>query len=237
MNRAMVSGSRRSGRSRWGARRIVRLLYRAIVIALLLVAVLVLAYRFIPPVSTLMLARWLTLETVARDFVYLSAISPALARAVVSSEDSRFCHHHGVDWGALREVIAEAEEDGPARGASTIAMQTARNTFLWPGRSYIRKGLEIPLALTIDAVWSKRRVMEVYLNVAEWGDGVFGAEAAARRHFRKSARELSHREAALLAAVLPNPIRRNAGKPSTFVARRASRIVARMALADVSCLR
>ncbi len=197
---------------------------------------LVLAYAVVPPVSTLMLARWLTFSGAQRDWVAIEDISPHLPRAVIAAEDSRYCQHGGVDWTALQQVIEEAGEDGPARGASTIAMQTAKNVFLWPSRSVVRKGMEIPVALVIDTVWSKRRVMEVYLNVAEWGEGIFGAEAAAQHHFRKSAKALSPREAALLAAVLPNPIRRNAGRPSAYVSRRAGTIAARMGNEDLACL-
>ena len=187
-----------------------------------------LAYRFVTPVSTLMLARWATLRPVDRVPVPLDAIAPALPMAVIASEDARFCSHRGVDWGALREVIGDAEDDAPSRGASTIAMQTAKNLFLWPGRSYIRKALELPIALYVDLLWGKRRVMEVYLNMAEWGDGVFGAEAAARRHFGKSARNLTPGEAALLAAALPNPHLRNAGRPSARHRALAGRLLARM---------
>lgn len=169
--------------------------------------------RFLPVASTLMLGRWLTFQPVERDWVPLSAISPALARAVIASEDQRFCDHWGVDFVELRAVLDE--EGGPGRGASTITMQVAKNVYLWPGRSYIRKGLEIPLALLIDLAWGKRRVMEIYLNVAEWGEGLFGAEAAAQHYFRKSASALNAAEAARLASVLPNPILRDAGRAST----------------------
>jgi monofunctional glycosyltransferase len=187
-----------------------------------------LVYRFIPPVSTLMLARWATLRPVERTIVPLDAIAPSLAMAVITSEDARFCNHRGVDWGALREVIEDAEDDAPSRGASTIAMQTAKNLFLWPGRSYVRKALELPIALYLDLIWGKRRVMEVYLNIAEWGDGIYGVEAAARRHFGKSARSLTPAEAALLVAALPNPHRRNAGRPSPRHRALAGRLLLRM---------
>jgi monofunctional biosynthetic peptidoglycan transglycosylase len=204
------------------------LLAAFVVVAVLVVLGLGLAYRFVPPVSTLMLARWATLRPVDRIAVPLEAIAPSLQLAVIASEDGRFCSHHGVDWGALREVIDDAEDDAPSRGASTIAMQTAKNLFLWPGRSYVRKGLELPIALYVDLIWGKRRVMEVYLNIAEWGDGVFGAEAAARHHFGKSARNLSQAEAALLAAALPNPRLRSAGRPSARHRALAGRLVVRM---------
>ena len=180
---------------------------------LVLLAGLIVLWRFVPPVSTLMLARWVTFRGVERTYVRLARISPRLIAAVVTSEDALFCRHHGVDWGALNEVIIDADEDGPSRGASTITMQTAKNLFLWPQRSTVRKGLEIPLALALDRAWGKRRVLEVYLNIAEWGDGLFGAEAAARRYFHKSAADLSQREASLLATALPNPILRDPSRP------------------------
>lgn len=186
-----------------------------------------LLYALVTPPSTLMIGRWLTLSGVDRQAVPLSAISEHLPRTVIASEDQRFCQHGGVDWDALRDVIED--EEGPSRGASTIPMQVAKNLFLWPGRSYIRKGLEIPVALWIDLVWSKRRMMEVYLNIAEWGEGIFGAEAATRAYFGKSARELTRREAALLAAALPNPKRRNPARPTAGHRRIADRLVARAA--------
>jgi monofunctional biosynthetic peptidoglycan transglycosylase len=206
---------------------------RAVGLALLLPAILVvlmltlaLVYSAVTPPSTLMLGRWLTGQPVDRQAVSLSRIAPALTLAVLTSEDQRFCLDSGVDFGALRDVVED--EDSPSRGASTIAMQTVKNVFLWPGRSYLRKALEIPLALALDALWGKRRMMEIYLNVAEWGDGIYGAQAASRHWFRKDAKDLTRNEAALLAAVLPNPIARSAGRPSAGVRRRASRIQAMM---------
>jgi monofunctional biosynthetic peptidoglycan transglycosylase len=203
------------------------------------IVALALAYGAITPVSTLMLGRWLSGQGVERTAVPLDAISPHLPLAVIVSEDSRFCEHGGVDWDAIRDVVEEADEDGPARGASTIPMQAAKNLFLWNSRSYVRKGLELPLALGIDLLWPKRRMMENYLNVVEWGEGVFGAEAAARRHFGKPARDLTRREAALLATALPNPLRRNPGRPSRGHRALADKIVTRMASAGPvdACLR
>ena len=164
-------------------------------------------------VSTLMLGRWATGRPVDRQWTRLADISPRLVDAVVISEDGQFCTHKGVDWQQLQDVMDDPE--GPSRGASTITMQVARNLFLWNGRSVIRKGLEIPLALLIDALWSKRRILEIYLNIAEWGrDGIFGIQAAARHDFDKDASKLSTREAALLATALPNPILRSPAKPS-----------------------
>lgn len=206
--------------------------------ATLLIGVVVLAFVYltVQPVSTLMLARWIRGEPVARIYVPLAEVSPNLRGAAIASEDLSFCRHRGVDWGALREVIDEADEDGPSRGASTIAMQTAKNVFLWPWRSAIRKGVEIPLALLIDFVWGKRRVLEVYFNIAEWGDGLFGAEAAAQHYFHKSARQLSLQEAALLVSALPNPHVRDPAHPTRNLARRAAIIAARVKNEDTSCV-
>jgi monofunctional biosynthetic peptidoglycan transglycosylase len=187
-----------------------------------------LLYWAVPPVSTLMLGRWLTLQTVERDYVDLEQISPHLQFAVMTSEDGRFCEHGGVDWDMLREVVEAADEDGPSRGASTIPMQTAKNLFLWPSRSYVRKGLELPVALYLDLIWPKRRMMENYLNVAEWGEGVFGAEAAAQHYFRKPAKNLTRREAALLATALPNPLVRNPARPTRRHQALAARLMGRM---------
>lgn len=189
-------------------------------------AAALLLYRFVPVPSTLMLGRWLTLRPVERDWVPLQQISPSLIRAVIASEDQRFCSHRGIDWVELNAVMED--EDGPSRGASTLTMQTAKNVFLWPGRSYLRKGLEIPLAMAIDLAWGKRRVIEVYLNVAEWGEGLFGAEAAAQRYFRKSAARLTPAEAARLAGALPNPILRDPGRPSRALQSAAGRVQRRM---------
>ena len=157
-------------------RRLIRLVVLLLLAYPALVLLLALLYLAVPPVSTLMLGRWLSGESVDRTYVPLSAISRQLPAAVIASEDARFCQHGGVDWGALHQVITD--DDGPSRGASTISMQVAKNLFLWPSRSYVRKAVEIPLALVLDLVWSKRRMIEIYLNIAEWGEGTFGAEAA-----------------------------------------------------------
>lgn len=207
------------------------LLYPALVLGLGLL------YAAVPPVSTLMVGRWLTLRGAERSWVALSAMAPTLPAAAIASEDARFCQHKGVDWSALRDVMDDSDEGGPSRGASTIAMQVAKNLFLWPGRSYLRKAMEIPVALYLDAVWSKRRMMEVYLNIAEWGDGTFGAEAAAQRHFRKRAAELNRREAALLVSALPNPLRRDPSRPSRAMNSKAGTILARIADTSLQCLK
>ncbi len=198
-----------------------------------LVLTLIVAYRWVdPPRSALMIATRLSGQPVVYGPVPITSISSYLQRAVVTSEDARFCYHHGVDWAALYEAMNES------RGGSTITMQVAKNLFLWSSRSYVRKAIEIPVALTIDAVWPKRRILEVYLNIAEWGPGIFGAEAAAYYHFDKSASRLTAHEAALLAASLPNPIARDAGEPGRITALLASRLRGRMTNSDafVSCL-
>jgi len=180
-------------------------------------------YRFGHPVSTLMLWRWVTLAPVDRVWVPLIRMAPALPPVVIAAEDSRFCEHHGIDWVALRAVVQNAEDGRELRGGSTIAQQVAKNLFLWPGRSFVRKALEFPLALWIDFVLPKRRILEIYLNVAEWGpNGEFGADAGARHAFARPARDLTFRQAALLAAVLPNPLVRRAGHPGPLVSRLAA---------------
>ncbi len=210
-----------------------RLLRKALRIAIiaflgwvLLVAALGIFWRWVPPVSTLMLGRWLTGQPVERTFVDLDEVSPYMIAAVVNSEDARFCQHRGVDWGMLQQVIVD--DDGPSRGASTISMQTAKNLFLWPSRSYVRKGLELPVALYLDGIWPKRRMLEVYLNIAEWGEGIFGVEAAAQRYFRKKAQQLTLREAALLATALPNPRWRNPARPNQHHQALATNLADRM---------
>ncbi len=206
--------------ARWGA--------RLIVLLLLLLCGLIAAFRFVNPISTLMLGRMLLHEKVDQKSVPLARMSEALRAAVVTSEDAHFCYHHGVDWGAMREVIDASGIGGPSRGASTITMQVAKNLFLWPGHSYIRKALEIPLALVIDFVWPKRRILEIYLNIAEWGDSIFGAEAAANFYFHEPAANLTLHQAALLAAVLPDPHRRSVRKPNRHVAIHARIVEARV---------
>jgi monofunctional biosynthetic peptidoglycan transglycosylase len=179
-------------------------------------------YRFVQPVSTPMLWRWAKGERVERIFVPLDRISPALPLTVIVAEDGSFCYNRGVDLGALREALQQADDIEEARGGSTITQQAAKNLFLWSGRSFVRKALEFPLALWINLVLPKRRVIEIYLNIAEWGpNGQFGAEAAARFAFGKSARDLTARESGELAAILPNPLRRSARAPSTLVRRLA----------------
>lgn len=209
------------------------LVVAAVIIAALLVAPYLIAplYRVVDPVSVPMLWRYLTRAPVERTFVPLARIAPALPLAVIVAEDGSFCTNHGIDLGAMREAWQQADKSsmrpaaarrrgwlGALRGASTLTQQTAKNLFLWPGHSFVRKALEIPLALWLDVVLPKRRVLEIYLNIAEWGpNGEFGAEAAARYAFGKSAHDLNPREAAELAAILPNPVRRSARTPDVMV--------------------
>jgi monofunctional biosynthetic peptidoglycan transglycosylase len=178
-------------------------------------------YAVARPFSTLMLARTIEGKSYQRIYTPLRSIAPTALAAVIASEDAGFCDNDGVDWGALREVLSGAGEHGPSRGASTITMQTAKNLFLWPGRSTIRKGIEIGMALVLSKVWSKTRTLEIYLDIAEWGDGIYGIEAAAQRYFHKSAGQLNPHEAALLATALPNPFLRNPAHPSPLQRRLA----------------
>jgi monofunctional biosynthetic peptidoglycan transglycosylase len=168
-------------------------------------------------------------ELVRYKSVALSAISPAVVQAVIAAEDGRFCFHHGIDIRAVQDALDDYEARGRLRGASTITMQVARNLFLWPGGGFLRKAIEAPLALAMDAIWPKRRIIEVYLNIAEMGDGVFGVEAAARTYFRKSAATLTVNEAARLAAVLPNPVHWGVVRPTAYITRRAAIIRGRIA--------
>jgi monofunctional biosynthetic peptidoglycan transglycosylase len=202
--------------------RFLRAALALVLILLLLPYVLTLLYLVVPPVSTPMVWRSITVQRVERTWVPLAEAAPALPLTVIAAEDGQFCRHHGVDWRGLREAIEEADDLSEARGGSTITQQVAKNLFLWQGRSYVRKALEFPLALWIDLAMPKRRIMEIYLNVAEWGpNGEFGAEAGAQRAFRKSMRNLSRNEAALMAAVLPNPRQRSALRPGPGVRRLA----------------
>ena len=197
-------------------------------------------YAVVDPVSTVMLWRRVTGERVEHRTVPLARISPVLSLAVVIAEDGRFCSHHGVDFAEIREAIADADDLDELRGGSTITQQVAKNLFLWPGRSFLRKALEFPLALWIDLVLPKRRILEIYLNIAEWGpNGEFGVEAGSRRAFGKSARDLTRYEAGLLAAVLPNPAKRDARAPRPGLRRLAGLYVARSAQApgSTSCAR
>ncbi len=206
---------------------------RPILTVILVLTGLVLAsvavHRLIPPPLTfLMVTRAVEGEGFSYRWKSLDDISPRLVEAVIASEDARFCSHRGFDMEAIEKALKANGRGGRIRGGSTISQQTAKNVFLWPGRDWIRKGLEAGYTVLIEALWGKRRIVEVYLNVAEWAPGVYGAEAAARHWFGKSATDLTPREAARLAAILPSPRRYDAASPGPYVRRRASRVQAAM---------
>lgn len=195
----------------------------------------VIAYRFVPVPFTWPMARDAVQgKHVERSWVPLSAVAPAVPRAIIGAEDARFCAHWGFDFEAMEAAAARnakakarAEASGKTarvRGGSTISQQTAKNAFLWPGRSYARKALEAYFTVLIEAIWGKPRIMEVYLNIAEMGPGIYGVEAAAQHYFNTSAAKLTTAQAARIAAILPQPIKRDAAKPGRFVKRYASRI-------------
>ena len=214
--------------------RIARNLLLIVLAVLLLPYLMAPFYRIGHPASTLMAWRYLTGAPVSRPWIDLTAMSPSLPRSVVASEDAKFCSHHGIDWGALREVIDDAEEGEVSRGGSTITQQVVKNLFLWPGRSVVRKALEFPLAIWVDLVLPKPRILEIYLNIAELGPaGQFGAQAGSLFAFGHGASALTPREAALLAAILPNPHRRSARNPGPGVRRLAGIYVARAQAAEL----
>jgi Cu+-exporting ATPase len=200
-----------------------------IVIAVFIPVGWVVLYAVVPvPGTLLMLGRMLEGDGARYDWVSIRDVSPNLVRAVIASEDQSFCTHAGFAWDEIDAAVKRAEKTGrPVRGASTITQQTAKNAFLWPGRSYIRKGVEAYFTVLVEAFWSKRRIMEVYLNIAEWGPGVFGAEAAAQHWFKKPAKDLTVREAAALAAILPNPRRYKAAESGPYITGRTGVITRR----------
>lgn len=206
---------------------------RPILTALLILALLpigaVAIHRIVPPPTTLLMVK----QAVAGNgLTYrwrgLDDISPRLVEAVIAAEDARFCEHRGFDFKAIEKALDSNARGRKVRGGSTISQQTAKNVFLWPGRDWVRKGFEAGYTVLIETLWGKRRIMEVYLNVAEWAPGVYGAEAAAQRWYGKSAADLTPREAARLAAILPSPRRYQAASPGPYVRRRAGRVQAAM---------
>lgn len=234
--------ARSRGVNRRNLRRWVR---RGIVVAAALVLIptlLTLLYlpSFVHPVSMLMLKDLATFSGYDRRWVSIDDVAPVLPNSVIMSEDGQFCFHRGVDLGELRGVVDDALAGEATRGASTITMQTVKNLFLWSRPlGSVRKVVELPLAVYLDAVMSKRRIMEIYLNIAEWGPGIYGIEAAAQHHFGISAKQLSRRQAALLTVTLPNPIVRNPAKPGPGLRRLANLIERRAGRsgAYVGCLR
>ena len=199
--------------------------------------ILLVVFRFAPlPATPLMGLRLLEGEGIDKRWRPLAEIPSHVSRAVLAAEDQRFCLHEGVDQVQLRAAIEDWRAGGRLRGASTLSMQTTKNVFLWPSRSWIRKALELPLTPVMEQVWGKRRVIEVYLNVAEWGPGVYGIDAAARHHFGVELSHLTKRQAATLAAILPAPRSRSARRPSDLTQRRTRRILRELSLVDVSCI-
>ncbi len=198
-----------------------------VLLAVFLVSLLLpLAYRWVnPPVTPLMLIRKVKNDApIEKEWRDISRISHYMADCAVASEDNNFLAHRGFDWGAVQKAINEKKKGKRERGASTISQQTAKNVFLWDGHSWIRKGGEVYFTFLIETFWSKERIMEVYLNVIEMGHGIYGAEAAARHYFKKSADKLSLREAALITACYPSPLKRNPAKPTTYLNKRAGQI-------------
>lgn len=183
------------------------------------------------PATPLMVLRLLEGQGWNKQWVSLDEVAPSLVPAILAGEDNTFCQHDGIDWPGLAKAAKEVArgQREEARGASTISMQVAKNLLLWPGRDVIRKGLELTYVTWIEALWSKRRILEVYVNIVEWGPGIYGVEAAARHHFGVAAKDMTPRQAALLAAVLPNPLEWNAGKPGNYVRQRAETLQRRAA--------
>lgn len=204
-------------------RKSLRLLAMAFGAVVAMVFLTILLFRFVnPPTSAFMLAYQLGTapEPLRQEWVLMAEISPWMPLAVVASEDQRFPYHAGVDFEAIRKAVSEYKAGEGLRGASTITQQTAKNLFLWNGRSFVRKALEAVLALGIDGLWPKERVLEVYLNIAEFGPGIYGVEAASQIYFGKPARKLSQTQAARLAAVLPNPKVLSVTAPTAYVQER-----------------
>ena len=213
----------------WSKRWVRRAVLALVVVFIGLPLGLTLLYRIVPPPGTpLMLIRLFEGEGLQKSWRSLEEISTPMRQAVIAAEDNLFCRHHGIDWEAVETAWEDYEKGKRLRGASTITMQTAKNLFLWPARAYVRKALEAYLALMLEALWPKQRILEVYLNIAELGPGVYGVEAAAAHYFGTSAAKLSRRQAALIAAILPNPRARSASRPSQAVRRKANTVVTRM---------
>ena len=196
---------------------------------------LTIIYRFVPPPFTYLMIQRLVEQKMdgedlklRKDWVSIDKMSPYLVRAVIASEDQHFNEHWGFDIAALQKAYQHNQKSKKVKGGSTISQQVAKNVFLWPGRSYFRKGLEAYFTILIEITWSKKRIMEIYLNEIEMGNGIYGAEAAAKKYFRKPAKDLSKRESALIAAVLPNPIRWTPANPNAYIQRRQYRILRAM---------
>jgi monofunctional glycosyltransferase len=210
-------------------RRVLRLLARAAGLFFLISVLWAALYTALPvPITPLMVIRLVEGYGFSKDWVAYDAISPNLPRAAIAAEDSGFCAHHGFEWEAIENAWSRNQHSRRIRGGSTISNQTAKNAFLWPDRTYPRKALEYYFTGLIELMWSKKRILEVYLNLVEFGPGVYGAEAAAQTYFHKPASSLSRREAALLVSVLPSPLKWSVAKPGPYVQSRTATIMARM---------
>lgn len=228
------------GLARTVRRRLLGILVVLFSLTVTLPVLAIAAYRYLPvPATPLMVIRavedgaW-----PARDWVTLDEVPREVLGAIVAAEDNNFCTHHGVDWGAVRDAYEEWEAGGSLRGASTVSMQVARNLFLWDGGGAIRKGMEVYLTAMVEALLPKRRILEIYVNIAEWGPGVFGIEAAAQHHFGVSARQLTPRQAAALVAILPAPRVWSPNQPTARAAARIGIVTARMpaGMSRLACL-
>ncbi len=199
----------------------IRWAARGIGVAVVVMLLWIVLYVFVnPPTTAYIIGEGMRLDEINREWRDYDDISPHMARAIVAAEDANFCNHWGFDMEAIRDAL----EDGSGRGASTISQQTVKNVFLWHGRSWVRKAIEAAVTPVMEAVWSKNRIVEVYMNVAEFDEGVFGVAAAAPWYFGVDAKDLTEKQAALLAAILPNPKERSAKRPSAFVKKRARSI-------------
>lgn len=217
---------RKAPRRPGGAWRLIRrLALWAFLIGVVAPVGLTLFYRFVPPPFTILMVQRVV-EGKGWDYRWrsLDRMSPALVQAAIAAEDARFCEHNGFDFEAMEKAWKNNQRGGRVKGGSTISQQTAKNVFLWPARSYVRKGLEAYFTVLIETLWGKRRIMEVYLNVAEMGSGTYGVEAASRRYFGVSADKVTRAQAARLVAILPNPLKYRAVKPGRYVAGRSRRI-------------
>jgi monofunctional glycosyltransferase len=217
-------------------RKLTRTGLRAALAVMLAIALLIALYRFVPvPLTPLMVLRWIEGEGLEKQWVDYDQLSPNLRRAVIAAEDARFCQHYGFDFDAIGDAWDGYEAGGRLRGASTITQQTAKNLVLWPGGDWLRKIVEIYPTVLLELLWPKQRILQTYLNIVEWGHGIYGAEAAARFYFDRSARTLTASEAALMAAVLPNPRRWSPTRPTGYIRSRAATILARMSAAPRDC--
>ena len=204
-------------------RRVFRFFRNILIIAITAAALLVLLFRVVnPPINIYIASEWIRLGEMKRDWTRIEDFPPHMARAVVAAEDANFCHHSGFDFTSIRSAL---NGKGRLRGASTLSQQVSKNVFLWHGRSWVRKGLEAGFTVLVELLWSKERIVEVYLNVAEFDEGVFGAAAAGRHYFGVEPENITRLQAARLAAVLPNPKKRSASRPTSLIKKRTSRIL------------